>query len=945
MDPLKRLDLSKDDERNQQFEKLILTTIKNYFRLPWLNLTEKETSIVDRFVNENLHRTNKTEQRQRQQSQRSQSSKTTCLLIELDKDNVDVSSVSKNYINLEVGVGNEGSKDNDDNQVNNVGLRFQIVPVEKLKSLRPSQKRSNNYRQHHRISPNQADRHQKSIIFVPIVPSGSILASYLNHGEDGMKNLDRNQTVRLITDDEAIKLLADILNQSTSSNDDITLALKQLERFLDREHKIWNERREFLRKLSQWTENLLEIDSDENEDNDGDDYNRNDLNFNRINQNKLIDSSKQSDSGNDSNVNSENDEDDKNEDDGGVDSKQNEKNQLEKLSRKIIILKQRNKLLDEIVTNFAILFHDVPNYEQNRDELVETSKLLASELNQLFHRWKVSVSNELQQDLTKRCIIIDEDSSVPIITFSLNLERYVDLAKQFEEIGIEIPNEIKQIETRFAKYFGIVRDLQKIVLFYMTVAEKILPSQRSLLLDKAQAFTSLLESQQKLTWSDPIATIEQWVDRLKRFMNEFNEENSLLQQSHRRILEIIKWTVEESIDQWPKMINQIKLILSSSLNRPEIDTYTWRKHWDYQLYKILEYNFTHLFRDRNPTRISVSIENSEWNSQFELFLSPQSIRVNLKFDSNGLVIYEPSIEILKQNLFEQYQTIVRFPSRLKAFVDWSLDAELNPIDSSSSSMVTHTLFHNIYFRNAKNFSQIYQRLFDAWNELIEIRSRFLQWSALYALVREIQSIAIGSDLNDDRNDGKNGDSQEREDVKKRFHFETLDDYQYNLNLIQKFHQEFSQNYSMINEIQCRHSSYLINIIPIKMFAEWLRNEIDLVLLRNLQTRCLQEMRSLEEDCGKFRDSIHKIPSTIDELIEIDALVEKKLNDFCSEKQLAMIKVREKMQFLENWSASMTSLKSNELAERFDRIKTIQNELNTIRENRNEILERQRFETN
>ena len=271
--------------------------------------------------------------------------------------------------------------------------------------------------------------------------------------------------------------------------------------------------------------------------------------------------------------------------------------ELNRMAMKILTFKERQQLLANIVANIPLMFRDVSDLNMYRINLTETTQMLESESKQLFHRWSTNVSKNIHYDLTKQCIVIDEQTQRPRITLSQNLEKLATNVRKLRQYRFIIPDDIDRMESQISTYIDFVHDLRKIVRFYMNVAEQILPSQRPMLIDRARAFTTLLESRQQLKWSDGSDAISGWIDELKQFMSEFQKQNKHLQRLHQKILETIKWMIDASLSQWQHLIEKVRLIISEvSVNHSYQYTYVWRKHWDYQLYKILEYYFNQIIR-------------------------------------------------------------------------------------------------------------------------------------------------------------------------------------------------------------------------------------------------------------------------------------------------------------------------------------------------------------
>ncbi|OTF76307.1 cytoplasmic dynein 2 heavy chain 1-like protein, partial [Euroglyphus maynei] len=897
-------DLKNDDDESLL---LIRDIVRNYFQTPWFDLTEQDERLIRDFF---IHSKQISERKSNKQS----------LLVQL------------------------GNVDDNRNPLKRFEPRFEIVSLDDIRQRRRNNNLIQSQQQQQQQQKQEESNCRQSILFIRC--NDLIRSKDENNQIHTQSSYRSTVQIRLVTDDEAIKHLSEILKSCPIANDEIISAYNQLERFIDRDKVLQvNERKEFLQKLSEWSETLLEYP---------------DLERNL--------STQSSDDDNENN-------DDFDDDDDDVEKEELQiGRELNRMAAKILTMKERQQLLANIVANIPLMFRDVPELNMYRINLTETSQMLESESIQLFHRWSTSVSKNIRYDLTKQCVIIDDRTQRPRITLSPYLEKFAINVRKLRQHRFVMPDDIDRMESHVSLYIDFVRDLRKIVRFYMNVAEQILPCQRPMLIDKARAFTTLLESRQQLTWSHGTETISHWIGELKQFMIEFQQQNSQLQRLHTRILETIKWMIDASLSQWDRFIEKVRLIIGEVSNQPYQNTYVWRKHWDYQLYKILEYYFNQMIRmnrkqnhNKQMNRLrtakrpkSSSTTNNDHDEMVIMFVDQELVQwermnqiiadnhIELQFDPSGYVVYEPSFEKLKQSLFERFQRFIRYPSTFRAFVDWSLDAQINPSSTDINNAATtvnninaapRTLFHNIYYRNASNFTAVYHKVFEAIDELIEIREQFVRWTAIYNLIRMMKSRSY-----DRMNNNDNDDEPQSSSTTKMFTCKTLEDYQHNLRLIKNLSIKFSNEYSMMNEIQCEHSNFIINIIPIKMFIEWLFNEAESVLLRTFREQCQREISQIETICRQNIDQLKHRPANIGELIEFDRMIMEKLQSIHSRLTVDNVTLREKIHFLRSWSSSATPLTTTDLdlvANRFDQTKLILNEFENIYENRDELLENYR----
>lgn len=282
--------------------------------------------------------------------------------------------------------------------------------------------------------------------------------------------------------------------------------------------------------------------------------------------------------------------------------------------------------------------------------------------------------------------------------------------------------------------------------------------------------------------------------------------------------------------------------------------------------------------------------------------------LELQFNPAGFVVFEPSFEAIKQAIFDQLSKFVTFPATFRAFLDWRQAPEAKG----------RTLFYNIYYRNSQSFANVYRRGMNALHELADIREQFNEWCSLYDLVKQMKSASLyqtapGEMISSTLDGGGGGGEDSGYNSGTFFQCKTLEDYQQNLQQIKDLAERFKVAFPM-NEIHCAHSPYVINLNPIKMFVEWLFVETEAVLVKMFQVQCDREIRSIETTCLDSIERSKRTPTTIDELVQLEAFFADGIKQTRSHLLVASVKLKEKIHFLKTWLAgSRRSMSSSTVA--------------------------------
>ncbi|KAH9389538.1 Cytoplasmic dynein 2 heavy chain 1 [Tyrophagus putrescentiae] len=319
----------------------------------------------------------------------------------------------------------------------------------------------------------------------------------------------------------------------------------------------------------------------------------------------------------------------------------------------------------------------------------------------------------------------------------------------------------------------------------------------------------------------------------------------------------------------------------------------WRKHWDYQLYKILEYAFgcwpSRRRRARKGTPSSTFPPKELARQQQELLFfeeeEAEHTRELARTDAaDGETGNQQIVGVyrkqLKASIFGALNRFISFPAHFTAFVDWSLDRRLNPstrqssvsgggggggeanldsginlmdsLSEGSSSLSTsggskRTLFHNIYYRNAARFHLLYQKAVEAESPATQ--------SAKLHLFHQL------------------------------FQLSHLEQYQHNLSLVKDLGGRFHRQYYALNEIACRQSRLVTESTLLRLFRE----------------QTTREMEAMEAVCRDAAEKMAAKPTSIDELMRPRPTGHETLPKTREALLVDSVTLKEKMHFYRSWS--------------------------------------------
>lgn len=263
--------------------------------------------------------------------------------------------------------------------------------------------------------------------------------------------------------------------------------------------------------------------------------------------------------------------------------------------------------------------------------------------------------------------------------------------RQLLAMGFAVPVDIQKLAELGQKYFrqGVV--LKQVANLYNSIDQQMLHCQQSMLLAQALNFERLVknpkgssESSSGVTWDDP-KELEQFVSRLQLSADKLTSENRKLRQFHVLILEQVSKLM--GIDliknqiKWKEGINNIRAIINTAYDNGmnHENTLSWRNHWDYQLYKALEFQYR------------VGLEN--------LHDMLPEIKVDLVYKQQKLQ-FRPNFEELRAKYYREMKKIINIPSSFTGLGETNIFAHI--VERNSDTLMTvYTFAENLFSRLLK----------------------------------------------------------------------------------------------------------------------------------------------------------------------------------------------------------------------------------------------------
>ncbi|KAJ3416777.1 Cytoplasmic dynein 2 heavy chain 1 [Chytridiales sp. JEL 0842] len=301
------------------------------------------------------------------------------------------------------------------------------------------------------------------------------------------------------------------------------------------------------------------------------------------------------------------------------------------------------------------------------------------------------ISSEKSQGSGKinRLLELNSSDGSLRVNFDEALVVLIREVRQLTSIGLQIPAAILQRAEKAQKYYRYGIILKQVSHFYNTIHEQMLPSQFTMLLGRAKAFERLIKepkasnSDRELSWDSP-AEVDDYIGQLQLAASNLTADNRRLRKLHSNVTDTViklfdvdlvkphtkhKWKEHLSV-----IRNSVSLAAEGGITHDQ--TLIWRNHWDYQLYKVLEYQY----------RVSLESLNE---------CLPE-IKVDLIFQQQKLQ-FRPAFENLRANYYRDLKNIINIPTSFKGLGDTGIFTKMVDRNATSLAIVYHKA--EILFRN------------------------------------------------------------------------------------------------------------------------------------------------------------------------------------------------------------------------------------------------------
>ncbi|XP_061401208.1 cytoplasmic dynein 2 heavy chain 1, partial [Musca vetustissima] len=280
------------------------------------------------------------------------------------------------------------------------------------------------------------------------------------------------------------------------------------------------------------------------------------------------------------------------------------------------------------------------------------------------------------------------------VTFNPKLVTFCQDVREFENMGYNVPAELRTAATHAAKYMCYARRLQQIATFHNTIGDRMIPCQRPIMLKNAMELSKLVHSE-TVAWNDEESVLR-YVNMLQAAVSKLSTDNTLLvgyhEQAKRTVAKLMNTDLFTQSQIWKDEMRHLRELVAHLERQCFTNLDAFKLHWDHQLYKVLEYQYIIGLVDMNNKL--------------------PDIHIKIAFRQRQLC-FMPAEEEIRERYYTQLRRFVERPCGFRGL------SEKGP-----------ELFKTMVENNRHYFGPLYEKAEELFEKLGKFKKIWLPWVAL-----------------------------------------------------------------------------------------------------------------------------------------------------------------------------------------------------------------------
>ena len=389
----------------------------------------------------------------------------------------------------------------------------------------------------------------------------------------------------------------------------------------------------------------------------------------------------------------------------------------------IVSLAQILSKINFLVKTSEVHLNDLTSFKEFKNNLLTLKERVSSVQKEHFDSWCREITamiddpdSPFSSNSNQSILQLDSKNGQLIVFYHDRLIQLLREVRNISAFGFLVPTNILRVTSTADKYlqFGIL--LKQIAQFYNTIHLQIIPSQQPLLIASSRAIESLLRNPNlaggsdwsdgkiKVNWDAP-KELQAYIGKLQKATEAFSSENRRLRNSHSLLNTFIEELYEIDLlkfnSKWRKYLSDIRELLI----RVEVENCydpshirAWHIHWDHQLYKTLEYWYTHGIHSLQDSLPEIKIDIVYRNCELH---------------------FRPPFEEVRAKYFRELKKFLNIPRNFRGV--------------GKTDNISGKLFSQIIERNSSHFSNIYIETEKLLQRLRMVLSHYQPWIVFAAV--------------------------------------------------------------------------------------------------------------------------------------------------------------------------------------------------------------------
>ena len=356
--------------------------------------------------------------------------------------------------------------------------------------------------------------------------------------------------------------------------------------------------------------------------------------------------------------------------------------------------------------NCIILSKNVLNDLKDYQNINEDAKNLIIKIDKFIEdtigEWNNSF-NGIKEELPKLkndLIEIDKNTGFLKVNFSEKLFKLIQDIRLLTEYGYQnkIDNELIIANEEGKKILKNAISIKQTANFYNSLNNQVIPSQKPMLIKCAKEFEKNLSfATKKFKTKEGIIDFDNYVYMIQNSGKNLNEEIKSLKKAHDRILDyfcqLFNYDLINTRYKWIELIEKAKdIFLDSTKNYDKNLVLEWKKHWNFQLYKILKIQY------------NISLK------KFSNFATEVPCEFIIK---NKVLELNPPLEEIKKSIYKEIQKFLSIPIMINNFISDEEEKE-------------ESYYHTIVRENESEILKLYSQLDVSLTQLNNLKKKLSQ---------------------------------------------------------------------------------------------------------------------------------------------------------------------------------------------------------------------------